>query len=46
MYKERLLGPSMLMNNNLHSIDFVENLASNKINSVINQKLGNLKIKK
>lgn len=45
MYKERLLGPSMLMNNNLHSIDFVENLASNKINSVINQKTGKFKDK-
>lgn len=40
MYKERLLGPSMLLSHNTHSIDFVENVAGNKINASINQTTG------
>ncbi|KAK6203301.1 uncharacterized protein RJT21DRAFT_26054 [Scheffersomyces amazonensis] len=42
LYKERLLGPSMLINTNSPSttIDLVNNLASNKINAAINQATG------
>ncbi|KAK6466060.1 hypothetical protein DFJ63DRAFT_311138 [Scheffersomyces coipomensis] len=42
MYKERLLGPTMLINTNNPSttIDLVNSLASNKINAAINQSTG------
>lgn len=40
MYRERLLGPSMLINHSSTSVDFVEMLASNKINAKIDQTTG------
>lgn len=41
MYKERLLGPSMLLNSSASSaIDYVGAVASNKINASINQQTG------
>ncbi|KAI3403048.2 hypothetical protein KGF56_004108 [Candida oxycetoniae] len=43
LYKERLLGPSMLLNNSglvASSIDAVGSIASNKINASINQQTG------
>ena len=40
MYRERLLGPSMLLNHSSTSVDFVEMLAGNKINAKIDQTTG------
>ncbi|KAK6458154.1 uncharacterized protein RJT20DRAFT_29187 [Scheffersomyces xylosifermentans] len=40
LYKERLLGPSMLINSASPTIDLVGSLASSKINASINQKTG------
>lgn len=40
LYKERLLGPSMLINSASPSIDLVGSMASNRINASINQQTG------
>ena len=40
MYRERLLGPSMLLNHSSTSVDFVEMLVGNKINAKIDQTTG------
>ncbi|EGW30468.1 uncharacterized protein SPAPADRAFT_63296 [Spathaspora passalidarum NRRL Y-27907] len=37
MYKERLLGPTQLLSPHSASVDFVDSLASNKINASINR---------
>ncbi|KAI5959253.1 hypothetical protein KGF57_002191 [Candida theae] len=42
IYKEKLLGPSMLLTNS-SSVDFVNSLAGNRINAVIDQQTGKFK---